>query len=34
MSLMFQQDAKTAEAKSHCPYYGDLSEGETTDNAH
>lgn len=34
MSLVFQRDAKTAEAKSHCPYCGDLSERETTDDVH
>lgn len=34
MSLVFQRDGKTAESRSHCPYCGNISERETTDDIH
>ena len=34
MSLVFQRDAKTADSQSHCPYCGNISEKETTDDVH
>lgn len=34
MSLVFQRDVKTAEARSHCPYCGNISEGMNTDDVH
>lgn len=34
MSLVFQRDVKAAEAKSHCPYCGSISEWQTSDDVH
>lgn len=34
MSLLFQRDVKAAEAKSHCPYCGSISERQTADDVH
>lgn len=34
MSLVFQRDVKAAEANSHCPYCGSISERQTADDVH